>query len=103
MAIQNRRGMFVQFDATKLLPGELAAALDEKKLFICFSPGDAERILCESDKQELLDEISTISENIGGLAMFGIDESRYFVVEVLDSADNFVFSMNEEGRLEVSY
>jgi len=39
MAIQMRRGNLVDFDPSKMLPGEWAVATDMEKLYMCFAPG----------------------------------------------------------------
>ena len=39
MAIQNRRGREVDFDPSKMLPGEWAVSLDTKYVRMCFAPG----------------------------------------------------------------
>lgn len=49
MAIQLRRGEYAKLDASKLLPGEYAIVLDEKKVFICFSPGDIKEVQLAED------------------------------------------------------
>lgn len=61
MAIQMRRGSFEKFDPTRLLPGEFAIVLKDddvnrygKGIYMCFSPGDVQRI----------STIQDISENI---------------------------------------
>lgn len=44
MAIQMRRGNAVDFDPSKMVPGEWAVSQDNKKLYICFSPGNVVEI-----------------------------------------------------------
>lgn len=44
MAIQNRRGFEADFDASKMLPGEFAVSLDERKVRVAFAPGDVEEL-----------------------------------------------------------
>lgn len=39
MAIQNRRGLEADFDASKMLPGEWAVSTDKKYVRMCFAPG----------------------------------------------------------------
>lgn len=49
MAIQNRRGPYNKYNASKMVAGEFAVATDEQKLFIAFAPGISKRILLEDD------------------------------------------------------
>lgn len=49
MAIQNRRGPYNKYNASKMVAGEFAVATDEQKLFIAFAPGLSKRILLEDD------------------------------------------------------
>lgn len=49
MAIQNRRGPYEKYSATKMVAGEFAVATDEQKLFIAFAPGLSKRVLTEDD------------------------------------------------------
>ena len=49
MAIQNRRGPYSKYNASKMVAGEFAVATDEQKLFIAFAPGLSKRILTEDD------------------------------------------------------
>lgn len=49
MAIQNRRGPYSKYNASKMVAGEFAVATDEQKLFIAFAPGLSKRILLEND------------------------------------------------------
>lgn len=39
MAIQMRRGNSVDFDPSKMVPGEWAVSMDNEKLYICYSQG----------------------------------------------------------------
>lgn len=59
MAIQHRRGVFNQFDPTKLLPGEWAVVLsgdtsteDGKAVYACFAAGDVKRMATFEDMVE---------------------------------------------------
>lgn len=49
MAIQNRRGPYALYNASKMVAGEFAVATDEQKLFIAFAPSLSKRILTEDD------------------------------------------------------
>lgn len=56
MAIQMRRGAYVNFNPAKLMPGEWAVvvsgdsgAKDGKAAYICFAPGDVKRMATYED------------------------------------------------------
>lgn len=60
MAIQQRRGAKADFDATKMLPGELAVTTDgSRKVYVAFAPGDAKELASTEDVEE------TIQSGIG--------------------------------------
>lgn len=54
MAIQNRRGNRVNFDANKMLSGEFAYVLDTGELFYCVSPGVVKTCATKEDLQQIL-------------------------------------------------
>lgn len=61
MAIQNRRGVYKNFDPSKLLPGEWAIVLsgdpdarDGKAAYICFAAGDVKQIATVEDMNEII-------------------------------------------------
>lgn len=71
MAIQVRRGNEVDFDPSKMLPGEWAVSLDTKYVRMCFSPGVCLRMATyeafEADMAEIqaiLAEAKTIQEAV---------------------------------------
>ena len=55
MAIQNRRGNFVDFDPYKMLSGEFAYTLDTEELYYCISPGNVKRCATKEDVIEILE------------------------------------------------
>lgn len=59
MAIQHRRGLKVDFDPNKMLPGEFAYALDTAELFYCYSTGNVKKLATIEDLQILLDTNET--------------------------------------------
>lgn len=59
MAIQHRRGLKVDFDPNKMLPGEFAYALDTAELFYCYGVGNVKRLATIEDLQILLDTNET--------------------------------------------
>lgn len=59
MAIQHRRGLKVDFDPNKMLPGEFAYALDTAELFYCYGVGNVKRLATIEDIEILLDTNET--------------------------------------------
>lgn len=60
MAIQTRRGNEVDFDASKMLPGEWAVSLDTKYVRMCFSPGLVYRMATYESFEEDMIQIQQI-------------------------------------------
>lgn len=60
MAIQVRRGNEVDFDATKMLPGEWAVSLDTKYVRMCFAPGVCLRMATYEGFEENMAQIEAI-------------------------------------------
>lgn len=114
MAIQLRRGEYAKLDASKLLPGEYAIALDEKKVFLCFSPGDIKElqlaedfdtnvyteildlgIKTENDKMYLTFKNEIISEGIdlaAAVRIFGTKESEADLPEIASNGDGYLIN-----------
>lgn len=66
MAIQNRRGADADFDASKMLPAELAITTDgSRKVYAAFAPGDVKELASKEDVQEIIDEFdASVAEDI---------------------------------------
>lgn len=64
MAIQNRRGNFVDFDPYKMLAGEFAYALDTEELYYCVAPGNVKRC---ATKEDIIEILETNQEAYDGL------------------------------------
>ena len=72
MAIQMRRGNLVNYDKSKMLPGEFGVATDEEELYIAFNTGNSKRVLTEDDFDNMppaiwfgtCDTASTTSEKV---------------------------------------
>ncbi len=65
MAIQGRRGIYMDFDPQKLLPGEWATvtsgdphAADGRAVYMCFAAGDVKRMATYEDMVENIQEAS---------------------------------------------
>lgn len=68
MAIQTRRGNYIDFDPDKMLPGEWGTALaddpsakDGTAVYMCFAPGNTKRMATYEDMQE---NIKTVTKEI---------------------------------------
>ena len=68
MAIQNRRGIYSNFDPSKMVEGELAVVLSGdpgsstgRSLYVCFAPGIVKRI---ADYEDAEDMINAVTEDI---------------------------------------
>lgn len=80
MAIQHRRGADKDFDASKMLPGELAVTTDgSRKVYAAFAPGDVKELASKEEVEQAITEgVAAIEEkeqealnNIGN----GLDSS----------------------------
>lgn len=82
MAIQMRRGAYVNFNPAKLMPGEWAVvvsgdsgAKDGKAAYICFAAGDVKRVATYED---MVDNVhDAVDQNNGAI-----------IKEITDAADN---------------
>ncbi|WP_099205660.1 phage baseplate protein [Scatolibacter rhodanostii] len=65
MAIVMRRGKYNDFDASKMLPGEIAvvlsgdsSAVDGRTFYICFEPGKVKRLMTFEDLKREIDSVT---------------------------------------------
>ena len=62
MAIQMRRGLYKDFDPTKMLPGEWAVAIDSdtnnQVVWMCFAPGFVKRMGTYEDFKQMINDIT---------------------------------------------
>nr|DAU70605.1 MAG TPA: hypothetical protein [Caudoviricetes sp.] len=86
MAIQMRRGQLKDFDANKMLPGEFAVTIDEavedQKVFICFSAGTIKELATKEDFEADLKSIQQAIEdanNASKKAQDAIDKANQIV------------------------
>ena len=67
MAIQMRRGLLADFDASKMLPGEFAVTIDEvaenQQVFMCFSAGAFKTLATREDFEQDLANIQQAIED----------------------------------------
>lgn len=78
MAIQMRRGQSVDFDPSKMLPGEWAVSTDNESqkqmVYMCFARGAVKRMAALEDLQN----------ELGKFATFGITDDGHFYVQTPD-------------------
>lgn len=98
MAIQNRRGNFIDFDPYKMLPGEFAYALDTEELYYCISPGNVKRC---ATKEEVVEILETSQEAYNGLQQLLIElEEETVATGILnDIADLILKSDKNENDI----
>ena len=79
MAIQNRRGIYSNFDPSKMVEGELAVVLSGdpgsstgRSLYVCFAPGIVKRI---ADYEDAADMINSVTEDIQASFLQAINEA----------------------------
>lgn len=103
MAIQVRRGNEVDFDPSKMLPGEWAVSLDTKYVRMCFSPGICLRMATyeafEADMaqiQAILEEAKTVEEAIQKI----YDDVQQVVIDIetASSAAQTAIEKSEESK-----
>ena len=81
MAIQNRRGVYTDFDPTKMKPGEFAIvqsgdpnSTDGKAVYICTTTGVVRRLVSELELGDLVDdamaeELATKVDKVTGMGL----------------------------------
>lgn len=96
MAIQVRRGNEVDFDATKMLPGEWAVSLDTKYVRMCFAPGVCLRMATyeafEKDMEtikSILAEVRSVDEAVKRIQA-EVNENAELVVEYAAKAKEYM-------------
>lgn len=92
MAIQNRRGVFANFDPSRLLPGEWAIVLsgdtstsDGKAVYVCFAAGDVKRVATYEDLYNQIWSIEDeISQDLTDIIEAAAQEARDAAAELND-------------------
>lgn len=71
MAIQNRRGVYGDFDPTKMVPGEFAVvqnddpdAVDGQSVYMAFTAGNAKRLITDDDLDRAMDNVSIDADDL---------------------------------------
>lgn len=72
MAIQNRRGVYADFDPTKLMPGEFAVVMEDDPdgtsgaaVYMCFGNSIVKRLVGADDLQDIVTELLNIGPGSG--------------------------------------
>ena len=94
--IQVRRGLYAEFEPTKLMPGEWAVSIDTETsrqvVWMCFSPGVTKRMGTledfEEQIKEVTDDIRQEYENaLNAIKNSTIDETTQIKTETLDQSE----------------
>ena len=79
MAIQNRRGIYTNFDPSKMVEGELAVVLSGdpgsstgRSLYVCFGPGIVKRI---ADYEDAADMIDAATEDVQASFLAAVNQA----------------------------
>lgn len=79
MAIQNRRGIYSNFDPSKMVEGEIAVVLSGdpgsstgRSLYVCFAPGIVKRI---ADYEDAEDMINAVTEDIQASFLAAVNQA----------------------------
>lgn len=72
MAIQNRRGVYGDFDPTKMVPGEFAVvqnndpdAVDGQSVYMAFTAGNAKRLVTDDDLDKAMENVTIDPDDLG--------------------------------------
>ena len=91
MAIINRKGQFVDFDPSKMLPGEWAVVLDGdsnskdgKSIYMCFSAGVVKRMATYED---MIDNVNNATEDVQNMFTEEMRDAINQALEIVDSGN----------------
>jgi hypothetical protein len=96
MAIQNRRGLYVNLDISKLLPGEFSFSTDKKVIHACFAAGYVKQLATYED---MVDNINKAVDQVkidftAGLTD-AIDNANQWVDNNTDAVNAKITEVNE--------
>jgi hypothetical protein len=95
MAILMRRGNLVDFDPTKILPGEWAVTIDndsqKQMVYMCFKPGKVKRIGTYDDLQDVLDPYKQIAIESAESAQLSADRARQAEINAVEAENRALF------------
>ena len=86
MAIQNRRGVYTDFDPTKMKPGEFAIvqsgdpnSTDGKAVYICTTTGVVRRLVSELELGDLVDDAmaEALATKVDKVTGMGLSTNNY--------------------------
>ena len=90
MTIQNRRGLYADFNRNRLAPGEWAVVLSGdpnsetgRSVYVCFAPGQVERMVTYED---LLENINSLTDEIKELFTADVKEAIRLAMEATTKA-----------------
>lgn len=90
MAIQVRRGVFDNFDATRLLAGEWAVVLsgdpnasDGRAVYVCFAAGSVKRMATYED---MINQLANASEDLVSIVVDGVTEDLQAAIDDAEDA-----------------
>lgn len=98
MAIQVRRGANADFDASKMLPGELAVTTDgSRKAYVAFQAGDVKELASKEDVQEIVDNFDkNVEQEIEDAKNAVIEEAEEQVQKVINKAYEVLESIPDD-------
>ena len=74
MAIQNRRGIYGDFDPDKMLPGEIAVVIEGDpntgtgaRVYVCIKPGEVVPVITEGLGDVTPEDFASLSERVEAL------------------------------------
>lgn len=102
MAIQVRRGNEVDFDATKMLPGEWAVSLDTKYVRMCFAPGVCLRMATYEGFEEDMAKIEAILKECQDIEE-AVSKIQAEINAVAIEVEEFAASAEENALKSQSY
>lgn len=108
MAIQMRRGNAVDFDPSKMVPGEWAVSQDNEKLYICFSAGRVVEVGSASSLNPYIYEAEAWARGTKGNDPVSSTDpqyhnnAKYYAEQAADSATNAATSETNAGISETN-
>ena len=113
MAIQMRRGQLKDFDPGKMLPGEFAVtiddALEDRKIFMCFSAGTVKEMATKEDFEKDLKSIQQAikdAEEASSSAQEAIKKANQIIsgkvgIDDTQTSSSTVYSSQKSDQLYV--
>lgn len=108
MAIQMRRGNAVDFDPSKMVPGEWAISQDNEKIWLCFAPGRVVEVGSTSSLAPYIQEAEAWARGTKNSTPVSSTDpqyhnnAKYYAEQAKDSADNAAISETNAGTSELN-